>query len=122
MTLIIVLCVCCSTTAPAVDRIRPTPRLTLAQPSATPGGLPPWWELAHREQREADDQAEPAGTSPAAAAEKAATLLRVIVNVRINGREPKVRICPYHRAPMLFAHTLCTADMRDPRKHMHLNA
>ncbi len=84
--------ICCSTTAPAVDRIRPAPQLTLAQPSPPPGGLPPWWEPAHREQRAAGEQAEPAGTSPAAAAAKAATLLRVIVNVRITGRVPKARI------------------------------
>ena len=98
-----VLCIACSTTAPAVDRIRPAPRLTLAQPSLTPGGLPPWWEPAHHEQLEAGEQAEPASTSPAAAAARAATLLRVIVNVRINGCEPKVRRLPEQRVKMLSA-------------------
>ena len=83
--------VCCSSTAPAADRVRPVPRLTLSQPSMSLSGLPPWWEPAVRAQQESDRQAEPVTTSPAAAAERAATLLRVIVNVRINGREPKVR-------------------------------
>ena len=80
----------CSSTAPAVDRVQPIPSLTLRQPSASPSGLPLWWEVAAHEQRDAGEQAEPTSIPAAAAAEKAATLLRVIVNVRINGREPKV--------------------------------
>ena len=94
-----------------MDRIRPAPRLTLAQPSQTPGGLPPWWDPAHREQREAGEQAEPAGTSPAAAAEKAATLLRVIVNVRINGREPKVRIFFNNLGDILCVYPTCNGTL-----------
>ena len=77
-----------------MDRVQPIPSLTLRQPSASPSGLPLWWEVAAHEQRDAGEQAEPTSIPAAAAAEKAAALLRVIVNVRINGREPKARTAP----------------------------
>ena len=67
---------------------RPAP----LQPSASHSGLPPWWDAAaSRQGREETDEFGSRTVLPAAAAEQAATLLRVIVNVRINGRDPKVR-------------------------------
>ena len=85
-------CLYCSSTAPAADRVRPATGPALAQPRASVSGLPPWWDaVALRQGNERNIDEGQRALSPATSAEQAAALLRVIVNVRINGRDPKVR-------------------------------
>ena len=63
-----------------------------ATPPATADGLPRWWCGAMPRVDREEGRKERGGTDTAAAAEEAATMLRVIVNVRINGKEVKVYI------------------------------
>lgn len=76
------------------ERAAPSFRPPAAPAPAAADGLPCWWSeaAAHASDEEGAAWASGAGSSAsAAAAEQAATLLRVIVNVRISGREPRVR-------------------------------
>ena len=74
-----------------MQKRRPSPsQAPPSTPSAMADGLPQWWSEAKAQNDVGVVHERRGGTDTAAAAQQAATLMRVIVNVRINGKEVKV--------------------------------